>query len=187
MSMTLNYFIAIALATSSLASALHSTTPTRRFSLPVQPTAFPDDPALTTPRPLVILTPSESDFDDVESTLSLPLTAEDTTVPFQDIDPTETVMPIPFTPSVSFTSPSSSSSASFAPSTAFASSSSSSSTPLTNHAERRVASSSSPSLTTITGTHATKPSSTSNPASVPTAFANAAVGLIAIVGLAMAL
>ncbi|UKZ78007.1 hypothetical protein TrVFT333_005741 [Trichoderma virens FT-333] len=186
MSMTLNYFIAIALATSSLASAQHSTTPTRRFSLPVQPTAFPDDPALTTPRPLVILTPSESDFDDVESTLSLPLTAENTTVPFQDIDPTETVTPIPFTPSVSFTSPSSSSSASFAPSTAFASSSSSS-TPLTNHAERRVASSSSPSLTTITGTHATKPSSTSNPASVPTAFANAAVGLIAIVGLAMAL
>ncbi|KAL7909815.1 hypothetical protein GGI35DRAFT_399664 [Trichoderma velutinum] len=174
----MHHYVAIVLATSSLVLAHHSITATRRFSNPVQPTAFPDDPALTTPRPLVILTPSESDFNDAESTSSLSPTAEATTIPFEDIDP------VPFIPSTSSILHSSPSSASFASSTAFASSTS---TALANRAEKRLASSNAPSLTTIIGTHATKPSSTSNPASVPTAFANAAVGLIAIVGLAMAL
>ncbi|KAL7930866.1 hypothetical protein V8C35DRAFT_311570 [Trichoderma chlorosporum] len=179
---TIHHFLAIALTTTSLASALHQRSPTRRFSNPVQPTAFSDDPALTTPRPLVILTPSETDLDDVETTLSSSsLIAQGSTVPFEDIDPPET---IPFIPSPSPKPPSAPSSAPVASSTPF---SSSTPTALANHAERRAASSSSPSLTTITGTHATKPSSTSNPASVPTAFANAAIGLIAIVGLAMAL
>ncbi|KAL7942355.1 hypothetical protein V8C42DRAFT_332117 [Trichoderma barbatum] len=182
--MTLHHFLAIALATSSLASAHHSTTATRRFSTPVQPTAFPDDPALTTPRPLVILTPSESDIYNIESTSSSLLIDEASIVPFQDIDPIEINTPIPFIPNPSSTPSSSPSSASIASSTSLAPSTSAASI---HHAERQVASSSSPTLTTLTGTHTTRPSSTSNPASVPTAFANAAVGLIAIVGLAMAL
>ncbi|KAL6810555.1 hypothetical protein V8C43DRAFT_292038 [Trichoderma afarasin] len=185
----MHHFVAIVLATSSLALAHHSITATRHFSRPVQPTAFADDPALHTPRPLVILTPSESDFDDVESTLSSSPIVEATTIPFEDID---SISFITSTSSILHSSPSSASfasSSSFASSTAFASSAafpSSTSTALANHAEKRAASSSSPSLTTITGTRTTT-SSTSNPASVPTAFANAAVGLIAIVGLAMAL
>ncbi|OPB39569.1 hypothetical protein A0O28_0052750 [Trichoderma guizhouense] len=186
----MHHFVAVVIATSSLALAHHSVTATRHFSRPVQPTAFADDPALITPRPLVILTPSESDLDDVESTSSSALTVEATTIPFEDIDSK------PFILSTSSLLHSSPTSASLASSTAFASSTSSASstafpsstsTAPANHAEKRVASSSSPSLTTITGTRTTTSSSTSNPASVPTAFANAAVGLIAIVGLAMAL
>ncbi|QYS99210.1 hypothetical protein H0G86_006357 [Trichoderma simmonsii] len=174
----MHHFVAVVIATSSLALAHHSVTATRHFSRPVQPTAFADDPALITPRPLVILTPSESDLDDVESTSSSALTVEATTIPFEDIDS------IPFILSTSSLLHPSPTSASLASSTAFPSSTS---TAPANHAEKRVASSSSPSLTTITGTRTTTSSSTSNPASVPTAFANAAVGLIAIVGLAMAL
>ncbi|KAL6810744.1 hypothetical protein GGI42DRAFT_195681 [Trichoderma sp. SZMC 28013] len=168
-------FVAVVLATSSLALAQHSITATRHFSNPVQPTAFSDDPALIPPRPLVILTPSESDLDDVESTSTSSPTVQATTIPFEDIDS------IPSTSSILSSSPSS---ASLASSTAFPSSTS---TALANHPEKRLASSSSPSVTTITGTRTATSSSTSNPASVPTAFANAAVGLIAIVGLAMAL
>ncbi|KAL6690318.1 hypothetical protein J3F84DRAFT_215629 [Trichoderma pleuroticola] len=173
----MRHLVAVVLATSSLALAQHSITATRHFSNPVQPTAFADDPALTPPRPLVILTPSEPDPDDVESTLDSSPTIEATTIPFQDIDP------IPFIPSTSSRLHPSPSSASFASSTAFPSSTSTASA---NRAEKRLVSSTSPSVTTITGTRTTA-SSTSNPASVPTAFANAAVGLIAIVGLAMAL
>ncbi|KAL6791612.1 hypothetical protein J3E68DRAFT_428636 [Trichoderma sp. SZMC 28012] len=174
----MHHFVAIVLATSSLALAHHSITATRHFSRPVQPTAFADDPALIPLRPLVILTPSESDLDDVESTSSSSPIVEATTIPLEDIDP---ALFIPSTSSVSHSSPSSTS---FASSTPFPSSTS---TAPANRAEKRAASSSSPSLTTITGTRTTTSSSTSNPASVPTAFANAAVGLIAIVGLAMAL
>ncbi|KAL6833135.1 hypothetical protein J3E69DRAFT_323073 [Trichoderma sp. SZMC 28015] len=174
----MHHFVAVVLATGSLALAHHSITATRHFSRPVQPTAFADDPALITHRPLVILTPSESDLDGVESTSSSSPIVEATTIPFEDIDS------ISFMTSTSSILHSSASSASFASSTAFPSSTS---TALANRAEKRVASSSSPSLTTITGTRTTTSSSTSNPASVPTAFANAAVGLIAIVGLAMAL
>ncbi|KKO98209.1 hypothetical protein THAR02_09690 [Trichoderma harzianum] len=163
-------FVAIVIATSSVALAHHS--------MPVQPTAFADDPALIPPRPLVILTPSELDLGDVESTSSSSPTVEPTTIPFEDSDP------VLFIPSTSSISPSSPPSTSAVSSTPFPSSTS---TALANRAEKRVASSSSPSLTTITGTRTTTSSSTSNPASVPTAFANAAVGLIAIVGLAMAL
>ncbi|KAK4071208.1 uncharacterized protein Triagg1_6239 [Trichoderma aggressivum f. europaeum] len=171
-------FVAVVLATSSLALAQHSITATRHFSNPVQPTAFADDPALIIPRPLVILTPSESDLDDVESTSSSSPTVEATTIPFEDIDP------IPFIPSTSSIFHSSPSSASLASPTAFPSSTS---TAPAHHPEKRLVSSTSPSVTTITGTRTATSSSTSNPASVPTAFANAAVGLIAIVGLAMAL
>ncbi|KAF3075245.1 hypothetical protein CFAM422_001956 [Trichoderma lentiforme] len=175
----MHHFIAAVLATSSLALAHHSITATRHFSRPVQPTAFADDPALIPPRPLVILTPSESDLDDVESTLSSSPAVEATTIPFEDVDPTLFILS---TSSILHSSPSStsltSSTAAFASST---------STAPANRAEKRLASSSSPSFTTITGTRTTTSSSTSNPASVPTAFANAAVGLIAIVGLAMAL
>ncbi|KAK0765329.1 hypothetical protein N5P37_001255 [Trichoderma harzianum] len=175
----MHHFVAIILATSPLALAHHSITATRHFSRPVQPTAFADDPALNTPRPLVILTPSESDLDDVENISSSSPTVEATTIPFEDIDP---VLFIPSTASILHSPPSSTSSS--ASSTPFPSSTT---TALANHPEKRLASSSSPSLTTITGTRTTTSSSTSNPASVPTAFANAAVGLIAIVGLAMAL
>ncbi|KAL7956997.1 hypothetical protein V8C34DRAFT_194024 [Trichoderma compactum] len=171
-------FVAVVLAASSLASAQHSITATRHFSNPVQPTAFANDPALNTPRPLVILTPSESDLDDVESTSNSTPTVEATTIALEDIDP---ILFIPSTSSILHSSPSSTTLAS---STAFPSSTS---TALANHAEKRLVSSSSPSVTTLTGTRTATPSSTSNPASVPTAFANAAVGLIAIVGLAMAL
>lgn len=41
--------------------------PTKLLSNPVQPTAFSDDPALSTHRPLVIVTPSQSG----ESTASI--------------------------------------------------------------------------------------------------------------------
>ncbi|KAM6487856.1 hypothetical protein HDV62DRAFT_2788 [Trichoderma sp. SZMC 28011] len=180
----MHYFVAVVLVTGSLALAHHSITATRHFSRPVQPTAFADDPALVPPRPLVILTPSESDLDDVESTSSSSPIVEAITIPFENIDPTPLITS---TSSILSSSPSSASSVSstaFAASTAFPSSTT---TALANRAEKRAASSSSPSLTTITGTRTTTSSSTSNPASVPTAFANAAVGLIAIVGLAMAL
>jgi hypothetical protein len=63
-------------------------------------------------------------------------------------------------------------------------------TPITIDEETQVASPITPSIVPFIGARSAKPpttSSTSNPASVPTAFANAAVGLIAIVGLAMAL
>ncbi|OTA06156.1 hypothetical protein A9Z42_0068850 [Trichoderma parareesei] len=58
--MSLYQFIAVALAASSLAMAQDSPIPTKLLSNPVQPTAFSDDPALSTHRPLVIVTASES-------------------------------------------------------------------------------------------------------------------------------
>ncbi|KAL6858572.1 hypothetical protein J3F83DRAFT_750192 [Trichoderma novae-zelandiae] len=174
--MSLHHFIAMALATSSLALAQDSSFPTRRLSNPVQPTAFSDDPALTTHRPLVIVTPSESvsGVDGIESTYSIVLTFPETTVTLQDTLYAQTTLPTP-SPSPS-PNPSTSPPGLF-PQTTFPNA--------TTAAEPSRAASSSPSLATLTGTQ--KTSSTSNPASVPTAFANAAAGLIAIVGLAMAL
>ncbi|KAL7794545.1 hypothetical protein V8C37DRAFT_61522 [Trichoderma ceciliae] len=161
--MTPHHFFAIVLATSSLASAQYSLLPTRHFSNPVQPPGFANDPDLTTRRPLVLLTPTEATFDDIESTSDSLLTTE----------------------TIAATTPTSSS-----PPTSSTLFASSTPTTQTNHADSQTASSNTPSLITFTGTQSAKPSapsSTSNPASVPTAFANAAIGLIAIVGLAMAL
>ncbi|KAL7806193.1 hypothetical protein V8C26DRAFT_416802 [Trichoderma gracile] len=165
------HFIAIALTASSLVLAQNSPIPTKLLSKPVQPTAFSDDPALSTHRPLIIVTPSESvSGGQGESTSSVILTIPETTTTQENTLWVQTTMP------TSTPSPTPSNSGLF-PQTTFPPNSTTTTT--------TASSSSSASLTTLTGTHTT--TLTSNPASVPTAFANAAAGLIALVGLAMAL
>ncbi|PTB64128.1 hypothetical protein BBK36DRAFT_1161188 [Trichoderma citrinoviride] len=177
--MSLHHFIAIALTTSSLALAQDSPIPTKLLSNPVQPTAFSDDPALTTHRPLVIVTPS-SGTDQAESTSSVILTLPDTTATLKDTLYVQTTMPAPSSP------PTPTASGLF-PQTTFPNFNSTTTTTTTTAAETSpsIPPSSPSSLTTLTGTKTQ--TLTSNPASVPTAFANAAAGLIALVGLAMAL
>ncbi|PTB80900.1 hypothetical protein M440DRAFT_1434838 [Trichoderma longibrachiatum ATCC 18648] len=143
--------------------------PTKLLSNPVQPTAFSDDPALSTHRPLVIVTPSQSG----ESTASIILSSPETTTTQENLW-VQTTMPTSYPTS----SPSGSG---LFPQTTFPNSTT---TAAETSSSSSSSSSSSASLTTLTGT---KTSLTSNPASVPTAFANAAAGLIALVGLAMAL
>ncbi|KAL6896207.1 hypothetical protein HDV57DRAFT_512649 [Trichoderma longibrachiatum] len=74
---SLHHLIAIALTASSFALAQNSPIPTKLLSNPVQPTAFSDDPALSTHRPLVIVTPSQSG----ESTASIILNNHNTRKP----------------------------------------------------------------------------------------------------------
>ncbi|TFB06412.1 hypothetical protein CCMA1212_002295 [Trichoderma ghanense] len=179
--MSLHRFIAIVLTASSLAIAQGSLLPTRLVSNPVQPTAFSDDPALTTHSPLVIITPSESvsGSDQAESTPSIltpPETTTTTTTTTQETLYVQTTMP---TSSSATSTSTESGSGSFFPQTTFPNA-----TTTATETSSSSSSPSSPSVTTLTGT---KTSLTSNPASVPTAFANAAAGLIALVGLAMAL
>ncbi|KAH0498782.1 hypothetical protein TgHK011_006020 [Trichoderma gracile] len=169
--MSPRHFIAIALTASSLVLAQNSPIPTKLLSKPVQPTAFSDDPALSTHRPLIIVTPSESvSGDQGESTSSVILTIPETTTTQENTLWVQTTMP------TSTPSPTPSNSGLFSQTTF---------PPNSTTTTTTASSSSSASLTTLTGTHTT--SLTSNPASVPTAFANAAAGLIALVGLAMAL
>ncbi|KAL7895754.1 hypothetical protein HDV63DRAFT_413927 [Trichoderma sp. SZMC 28014] len=199
--------IVIIVAAISLASAqnLPRRHPTRLFTNPVQPPGFSDDPALTTPRPLVIITPPEVIYGDAGSTTDDTLTPE-TTVPFQPEVPCETDAPIeitmtttsavPSTPSLPFATSTSIRSTTPLPTAAITTTASSTTTATattttTEDAEAQVASTSTDlSPIPFIGPRAAKQSAVSsmaNPASMPTAFTSAAAGLVAIVGLAMAL
>ncbi|KAL7927427.1 hypothetical protein ACQKWADRAFT_325068 [Trichoderma austrokoningii] len=171
--------IALMLAAISLASAQSLPHPTRLLTNPVQHPGFSDDPALTTPRPLVIITPPEVIYGDAGSTSDNTLPPE-TTVPYQaevPVETTTTTTPaVPSTPSLP---------------SATSTSSSTIATATTEDAKPQVASTSiDTSPIPFIGPRFVKQaaaSSMANPASMPIAFTSAAAGLIAIVGLVMAL
>ncbi|UKZ62694.1 uncharacterized protein TrAtP1_003929 [Trichoderma atroviride] len=195
--------ITVILVAISLASAQNLPHPTRLLTRPVQPPGFSDDPALVTHRPLLIITPPKGIYDDAGSTPDDTLTPE-TTVPFQAEVPFETDAPIeitttttsavPATPSLPFAT-----STSFPPITPLPTAEIPTASPTTmtttttttEDAEAQIASTSIDlSPIPFIGPRFVKQSAVSsmaNPASMPTAFTSAAAGLIAIVGLAMAL
>ncbi|KAK1250628.1 hypothetical protein MKX08_010631 [Trichoderma sp. CBMAI-0020] len=188
--------IAIILAAISLASAQNLPHPARLLSNPVQPSGFSNDPALTTHRPLVIITPPEVIYDDAGGTSDDTLTPE-TTVPFQAEVPFETDAPIeittittsavPPTPSLPFATTTSFPPTTPLPTAAITTASSTTVTTTTEDAEPRIASTSIIPFIEPRFVKQSTVSSMANPASMPTAFTSAAAGLIAIVGLAMAL
>ncbi|PTB47142.1 uncharacterized protein TrAFT101_003423 [Trichoderma asperellum] len=199
--MALRHSITIVLAAISLATAQNSPYLTR--TNPVQPPGFSDDPALSTPRPLVIITPGGVIDDDTRSTSDSTLTPE-TTVPFQDEAPIETTTTtksaVPSTLSSPFATSTSSPRLTPSPTAAITTASSTTTTTaagetttttITDDADAQAASTSTDlSPIPFIGPRFVKRSAVSsmaNPASMPTAFASAAAGLIAIVGLAMAL
>ncbi|KAL6911159.1 hypothetical protein GGI43DRAFT_39203 [Trichoderma evansii] len=148
--MSPRHSIAIVLAAISFASAQDLPHPTRLLTNPVQPPGFSDDPALTTPRPLLIITPPEVIYGDPESTSDYTFTPE-TTLPYQAELPSETDVPIEATttttppPAVSSTS-----SSPFATSTSFPPL-----TPLPTAAITTTSSTTSPTTTTATTTATT--------------------------------